>query len=239
MLFRAIFDIADVAELDCVRPAIGYDQVIELRRIGNPSHRAHGQLALTCFDAPARQFHVLKLDRTGHVSRRDIEGAHFVGIDPDFDLTFASADDFHVADAIDRFDHALDLFVGQVGYFAQGSRRGHRNAQYRRGIGVELLNNWDFGCFWKIVDDKIDFVAHFLGRHVRVLLKHEGNKDLRDAFERGRTQLVNTADRVDGAFYLVGNFSLDFFRRSTRIDDRNSDRRQIDLWKQVDSERSK
>src|SRR5438067_2114123 len=158
LLFRAIFDIADVAELDCVRPAIGYDQVIELRRIGNPSHRAHGQLALTCFDAPARQFHVLKLDRTGHVSRRDIEGAHFVGIDPDFDLTFASADDFHVADAIDRFDHALDLFVGQVGYFAQGSRRGHRNAQYRRGIGVELLNNWDFGCFWKIVDDKIDFV---------------------------------------------------------------------------------
>ena len=122
LLFRPVFDIPDVADLHCVRSLGGHHQVVELRRIRNASHRAHGELALACFNPTARQFHVLQFYRIGHVSRRNIEGAHLVRIDPDFHFTQPAADDFHVADSIDRFDHALDLLVGNVGDLAQAAR---------------------------------------------------------------------------------------------------------------------
>ncbi len=238
LLFGAVFDVTDITQLDRVRSAIRDHQIIKLRRVRNASHRAHGQFALAFFDSAARNFQVLQLHRVGHVARRDIERAHLVWINPDFNFAQASADDFHVAYAIDRLDHPLDLFVGDVGDFAQRSGSRNRDSQNRRRVGVELLDNRDFRRFGKIVDNQVDFVAHFLRGHVGVFLQNEIDEDLRYAFERCRTQLVDAADRVDRAFDLVGDLSLDLLRRCAGISYCDGDRWQVDFRKQIHAERS-
>ncbi len=236
LLFRAVFDIANVAQLNGIGSAIGHHQIIKLRRVGNPSHRAHRQLALAFFDATAGHFHVLHAYRGGHVDRRNIERAHLVRIDPDFHFALPATDDLDVADAVNRFDQPLDLLVRDVGHFAQRAGRGNGDAQNRCRIGVELLDDGNFGRLRKIVDDEIDFVAHFLRRHVSVLFQDEGDEDLRDALDRSRTQLVDSADGIDRAFDLVGDFGFNLLRRRAGIDYGHGNRRQIDLRKQIDAQ---
>ncbi len=181
----------------------------------------------------------MQLDRIRDVGSCNIKGPHLVGIDPDFHLTQTSAHNFNVADPVDRFDQALDPLVGDVGHLAQAARRRYRYAQDRRRISVELLHNWDFGRLRQLVNDQVNFVAHFRSGHVGILLEHEINEHLRNAFDGSRPQFIDAADGVNRAFDLVGDFGFYFLRRSARIDDRNRDRRQIDLRKQIDAERSK
>ena len=59
---------------------------------------------------------------------------------------------------------------------------------------------------------------------------------VRDAFGRGRAQLVDAADRVDGLFDLVGDLGLDFFRRGARQPGRDDDGREVDLRKAIDAQ---
>src|SRR5712692_1648920 len=109
------------------------------------------------------------------------------------------------------------------------SERGTETAMRKTGVA-------SVSSFRKIVDDEIDFVAHFLRRHVSVLFQHEGDEDLRDALDRSRTQLVDSADGIDRAFDLVGDFGFNLLRRRAGIDYGHGNRRQIDLRKQIDAQ---
>src|SRR6185503_422441 len=113
----------------------------------------------------------------------------------------------------------------------------HRDTNNRRRIGVEFLDDWLFGSQREVVQDQIDLVSDFLRGDVGVLLEQERDEDLRHAFNRRRTQLVDTGDGVDGAFDFVRDLSLDLLRRRAGIHDRNRDRRQVDLRKEVHAER--
>ena len=150
-----------------------------------------------------------------------------------------AADDRDLADAVDRFDAFLDLVLRDLGDFAKIGRRRDRDSQNRCGVGVELLHRRLFGRFGQIRDDGLDAVLDLLRRDVDVLFENELHENLRDAFDRSRTQLVDAADRVDGFLDLLGDLGLDLLRRCTGIDDRDRDRREIDLRKKIDAETEK
>src|SRR6185369_15452104 len=115
---------------------------------------------------------------------RHVESTHFVRVDPDLDLTPSTADDLHVAHAVDRLDLLLDLFVGNIRDFTQRAWRRHGDTNDGGCVSVELLNDWLFRSNGKIVNDQIDLVSDFLRRDVRVLFKQERDEDLRNTFDR-------------------------------------------------------
>jgi hypothetical protein len=75
------------------------------------------------------------------------------------------------------------LLVGDVGHFAERSGRGYGNAQHRRGVRVELFNDWTLSRFRQIVDDEIDLVADFLSGDVGILFEDKVDEDLGNAFD--------------------------------------------------------
>ena len=142
-----------------------------------------------------------------------------------------------LADAVDRLDAFLDLVLGDLGHLAKRASGGDRDTQHGRGVGIELLNGRLLGCFGQVRNDGLNAVLDLLRGDVNVLFENELDEHLRDALDRRRAQLVDAADRVDRLLDLFGDLGLDLLRRRTGIRDRHRDRREIDLWKEVDAER--
>ena len=156
--------------------------------------------------------------------------------EPEIDLALAAADDQHLADAVRALELPAQHLVGVLGDLAQRLLRGDRDGQHRRGRRIELLDGrLDHGARQQR-DDAVDLVAHLLRRDVRVLLEHERDDDLRDAFGRVRGQRVDAADRVDGFLDLVGDLGLDLLRRGAGQPRRDRDRRDVDVGKAIDAE---
>ena len=99
------------------------------------------------------------------------------------------------------------------------------------------MNDRRFGGFGQIGQGEVDAVADFLGCHIGVFIKNEGDEDLRDAFDRCGAQLVYAADRVDGRFDAVGDFGFNLLRRRAGIGDGHCDGRQVDLREEINAER--
>ena len=106
-----------------------------------------------------------------------------------------------------------------------------RERQHRRRVGIELLDRRLLDGLRQQRQDAVDLVAHFLRRDVGVLLEQERDDDLRDAFGRGRAQLVDAADGVDRFLDLVGDLGLDFLRRRAGQARGDDDGREVDLRK--------
>src|SRR2546425_2023114 len=236
-LFKAVFRVTDIAEFDRVSGAVRDHQIVKVFGLDNTAHGAHRQLARSFIDAAAGHFHVLQAHGVRDFGNRDVVSTQLVRIDPDRNLAHAAAHDRHVADAVNGFDVLLDLLISNIRDFFQRPRRGNGDAHDRRRIRVQFLNNRFLSSDRQIVYDQVNLVAHFLRRYVRVPLEQEGDEDLRSALDRGRTQLVDTADRVDDAFDFVGDFGFNFLWRSTWINDSDGDRRQINLRKQIHAQR--
>jgi len=73
--------------------------------------------------AAPRNLLVLRVNCGRNLGRGHVERPRFVRIDQDQDLALASTNNLNVADTIDRFDLFLDLFIGNVGNFADVRRR--------------------------------------------------------------------------------------------------------------------
>src|SRR6202008_2740715 len=91
-LFGRIFRIAKVAELDCVGIAIRDDEIIEVDRLYDATHRSHREFARAFVDTAAGHFDVLRTNSICNLGHRDVERAHFVRVDPDLDFTPPTAD---------------------------------------------------------------------------------------------------------------------------------------------------
>ena len=91
-------------------------------------------------DAAAGDFDVLRLQRARDVGDRQVVGAQPIGVEPDVDLALAAAEDQHLADAVDAFELAAQHLVGVFGDVADRLVRAQRDAQHRRGVGVELVD---------------------------------------------------------------------------------------------------
>ena len=114
-LFRSVFGIPNVAELDRIGAAIGNDQIIELGRLHKSAHCANRQFAGPFVNSAARHFHILGAHRIGDFGNSDIESSQLVRIYPNLYLPRSAPNDLYLADAVDRFNLLLNLFVGYVG----------------------------------------------------------------------------------------------------------------------------
>ena len=142
----------------------------------------------TLIDAAAGHFDVLRLQRAGDVVDGQVLRPQQLGVEPQVDLAVAAADDEHLADAVGAFQLPAQHLVGVLGDLAQRLLRRHGNGQHRRRRRIELLDRRLDHRARQQRNDPVDLVAHFLRRDVRILLEHERDDDLRDAFGRVRGQ---------------------------------------------------
>ena len=94
---------------------------------------------------------------------RDAVRIELLGIGEDSDLPLASAGHAHFADAVDSFQHALDLLIGNLGRFAKASVAGHGYRNDCVGIGIGFLNDRRKNVRRKISKRAGDFLTNVLG----------------------------------------------------------------------------
>ena len=187
-------------------------------------------------DAAARDVGVLRLERPRDVVDREVVGVQAIGIDPDVDLSLASAEDEHLADAVSALEPPPEHLVRVLGDVADRLPRGDGDRQDRRGVGILLLDRRLRDRPRQERQDPVDAIADFLRGHVGVLLQKERDDDLRDAFGRIRAELIDAADGVDGFLDFVGDLALDLLGRRARQTRRDGDGREVHLRQPIDAE---
>ena len=235
-LFAAILGVAKIFDLDRITAAGGDDHIIKFFGFLYLSDRANGGFRATRVNAPRWKLHILDLQRTGKFGRRHVVRTELVRIDPDIYLPFLSADDRDLADAVDRFDAFLDPVFGDIRNLAERCRCRNGNTQHRSCVRIQFLNGRLFGRLRKMRYDGLDSIFDLLGGNVHILFENELNKDLCDAFDRARPQLVDAANCIDRFFDLIGDLGFDLLRRRTGVYDRDRDRRKVDLREKVNAE---
>ena len=203
------------------------------------STRPRVRIVIDCgalIDAAAGDVGVLRLQRARDVVDRQVVGAQPIGIDPDVDLSLASADDEHLADAVGALEPAPQHLVRVLGDVADRLLRGDGDRQNRRGVGILLLDRRLRDRARQQRQDAVDAIAHFLRGDVGVLLEPERDDDLRDAFGGVRAELVDAADGVDGFLDLVGDLALDLLRRGAGQTRRDGHGREVHLRQAIDAE---
>ena len=126
--------------------------------------------------------------------------------------------------------------LGDLGDLAHVALAGDADGHDRRGIEVELVDERRIHALRQLLDDRGNLVAHFLGRHVAVLFQQELHGDRREAFARGRAQLVDAGDLVDGFLDDLGDRGFHFLGAGAGQIGRDRDDGKIDLGEQVDAE---
>ena len=216
--------------------AIGDDDVAEgLDRL-HAAARAQRHLRGARFDASAGNLGVLGLQRARDVGHRQVVGLEARRIEQHVDLALASTDDDDLADAVDAFELAPQRLVGVFGDVANRLVGRDRQRHDRGGVGIELLDRRLLDVPRQQRQNAVDAVANFLRRDVHVLFEQERDDDRRDAFRRGRTELVDPADRVDRLLDLVGDLGFDFLGRGAGQPGGDHDRREINLGKPIEAE---
>jgi hypothetical protein len=117
---------------------------------------------------------------------------------------------------------SLILLLGDFGDLAQGQSAADGDRHHGRGAGVEFLDHRGIGALREIGQHPSDRVADLLGADVRVLLQHEGDDHLAQAFKARRAQLVDAGDRVDRLLDLLGERGFDLL--GARAPQRRGDR---------------
>ncbi len=198
--------------------------------------RAQRHRLRTLVDAAARDLDVLSLQRARHVGHGQVVGPQAIGIQPHVDLALAPAEHGHLADAGDAFDLPAQDLVRVLGHFADRPVGGQREAEDRRRVRIEPVDARLLDGFGQEGQCAVDLVTHFLRGDVGILVQQEADRDDGDTFRRGRSQLVDAADRIHRFFDLVGDFRLDLFGRGARLDRRDDNGGDVHLGEAVDAE---
>ena len=153
-------------------------------------------------------------------------------------LSSAPAAERDLADAVDRFDRPLHLFVRNLGQRPEAHRRrGQHDGHHRVGVGIDLLDHRRQQLRRDVLQRARDLFTHVVRRVVDVALEHELHRDLTLALaDPHRRHLVDARDAAqrllerldDGAGHLVG-------ARAGKLDG-DVHRRGIGARKQIDAE---
>ena len=111
-----------------------------------------------------------------------------------------------------------------------------RHEHDRRRLRVDFGDDGRVDALRQVAQHRVDLVAHVLRGDVTVLVELEGDRDLREAFHRGRAELVDAFDRIDRAFDLVADIGLDLFRRRAVEARRDEHERQVDVRELIEAE---
>ena len=209
--------------------------MVELIGGVDAAHGPQQDFGLPLLDGAPWRLDVLRHDCIAHVGDRQPVGVQLLKIDDDVHFAGATAADRHLADAVDGFDRALDLLVGDLGQRPQAHRLGrHDDGHHRIGVGIDLLDDGRQHLRRHAFQAAGDFFTDVVRGVVDVALEHELDGDLRAAFvDPLRRHLVDAGDAAerllhrfdDGAGHLVGAGAGKL--------QRDGDGRRIGLWKQV------
>ena len=159
-----------------------------------------------------------------------------IGINPDVDLSLASPDDEHLANAVSALEPPTQNLVRVLSDIANRLLCGDGNRQNRRGVRVLFLDRRLRNRARKQRQDPVDAIADFLSGDVGVLFEPERDDDLRDAFSGVRAELVDAADGVDRFLNLVGDLALHLLRSGTGQTRRDRHGREVHLRQSVHTE---
>jgi hypothetical protein len=210
--------------------------------IACPSRRRHAaaraqrEVLGALLETPAGNLDVLHLQGPRHLRHGDVVRAQPVRIEPQVDLAAAPAQHQDLPDPADRFEAPAQHLVRVLGDLPDRSGRRDGEAQHRGRVHVHLLDDRLEDVARQQRQDAVDLIAHFLRRHIHVLLEQERRGHNRHAFGRRRSQLVEPADGVDRLFDLVGDLRLDLLRGGPRLPGRDHDRGKVDLRESVDAQ---
>ena len=119
-----VFGVADVRDLDRRRIDGRDDDVLELIGGIDAPQRSERKRRLPLFEQPAGNFDVLLLHRVAYLIDRQAVRVQLLHIDHDLDFARATAGEADLPDAVDRFEAALHLLVGDFGERPQAHRVG-------------------------------------------------------------------------------------------------------------------
>jgi hypothetical protein len=230
-----ILDAGDIADPHRMPVFLPDHDVVEAGDAEHAAARSQRQRLRALIDAPAGHLDVLALQRARDVGDRQVVRAQPIRIEPDVDLPLAAAEDEHLADAVHAFELAAQRLVGVFGDVAHRLVRAQRQAEHRRRVRIHLVDARLLDGPRQPRQNAVHLVAHFLRGDVGVLLEHERDDHLRDAFRRDGAQIVDAADRVDRFLDLVGDLGFDLLGRGARLDRGDENRRKVDLRKAIDA----
>ena len=152
--------------------AVADDDVAERIGAGNAALHAKRQALGSGIDGAARRGDVLGDDGALDVDRRQAGGAQLVRVQIHLNLSLASPDDAHLADAGEVLQCLTKLVVGVFGDLANGPRRFERHEQHGRiAPGSSLLTTGVFGALGQVRQHRRQVVAHLLRGDVDVLVQ--------------------------------------------------------------------
>ncbi len=147
------------------------DDVVELGDGLDAAAGPQGQRLRSLIDASARNLDVLRLQGAGDVIDRQVIGAQPIGIEPHIDLTLPSAEDQHLADAVDALELAAQHLVCVFSDVANRLVGAQRQAEDRRRVRIEAIDARLLNRLRQQRQDAVDLVAHFLRGDVGVLVE--------------------------------------------------------------------
>src|SRR5262249_8549790 len=137
-----ILGIADVGNADRRAVDVGDDDVVEFLGGVDAAHGPQPDFPLALLQRAAGNFDVFLLDGVADLIDRESAGVQLLDVDDDVDLARTIAADADVADAVHRFERALNLLVGNLGQRPQaGALAGDDHGQNRIGVGILLLDD--------------------------------------------------------------------------------------------------
>ena len=175
---RAVFRIAKIPDSNRRSIDRGDDEVVEVARVNETSHRSQILFSVAGCDAAAGNVGVLAHDGIAHgVDRQTVRGKP-VRIDPNVDGSFHAAidpDGSHTGTALDLF---LDDLVCDLCQFTYRPVADECNGKGRGLIAVELLNCRGQNIGWQIPHDRAHAIAHVLSGRLDVAIQIERNDDI-------------------------------------------------------------
>ena len=232
----AVLHARHVADANGMAFLLSNDDVGEFGDGLHATARAQRDRLRSLIDAAPGDLDVLRLQCAGDVGDRQVVRAEPIAVEPDVDLPLPSAEHDHLADAVDAFQLAAQHFVRVLRDVSNRLLRAQREAEHGRGVGIHLVDARLLNGFRQPRQHAVQLVAHFLRGDVGLLLEDEGNDHLGDPFGGDRSQIVDSANRVDRFFDLVGDFRLDLLRCRTRLHGRHEDGGEVDLRETIDPE---
>src|SRR5262245_13807056 len=121
-LFVSVLDAPQVGDFDRRAGRARNDQIAELLRHVEATHRAHRQLFRALKEPAAGGFDVFVFQRAGDLIDGDAMAVELFGVEQDLNLTVSTADDVDRRDAVDGLQCAFDLLIRDFGDLAQRAR---------------------------------------------------------------------------------------------------------------------
>ncbi len=235
----AVADFCHFAEADA---APARQRHLECGNVGDRAHRRQGAYRLDAVaDITATAGSVLLHlpQQARHVSGGDAQRRQARGVQVDLHLAVDPADAADFADTLDRQHGLGDVVVDEPRQPLLVDALGtHGVGEDRAARGGDLGNHRVAHRWRQVGTHRVDCVAHFVERHLGVLVDVESHLDRRRAVGERGGDVFDATQRGDLILDLARHLGFHLGRRNTLVGGGNGDRRQLDVREVLDAQRA-